>query len=228
MKETDRPLSLACDNRLLEGIRTNLNQLPIEETPHEGSRSAAVAVTIVDVGDDPGVYGITGNANRREQGALILTKRATGLKNHSGQWSFPGGRLEPGETPEEAALRELAEEVDLHLKPADIIGRLDDFQTRSGFVITPIVFWGGPGRKLQPDPSEVSSIHRIPIAELLREDAPLLDQIPESDNPVLMMPVGHSWIATPTGAILYQFREVAILGKQTRVAHFEQPYFAWR
>ena len=125
-------------------------------------------------------------------------------------------------------MRELAEEVDLEPDRNRVIGRLDDFTTRSGFTITPVVIWGGPGLDLRPNPAEVRSIHRIPIAEFLREDAPILQEIPDSDNPVLMMPVGNSWIAAPTAAMIYQFREVAILGKHTRVAHYEQPFFAWK
>ncbi|MCB0028519.1 MAG: CoA pyrophosphatase, partial [Anaerolineales bacterium] len=128
----------------------------------------------------------------------------------------------------ETALRELQEEVGLTLGPERVIGRLDDYTTRSGYTITPIVVWGGPVTDLVPNPAEVDSIHRIPIAELMRADAPILQQIPESENPVLLMPVGESWIAAPTAAMLYQFREVCILGKQTRVAHYEQPYFAWK
>ena len=90
-----------------------------------------------------------------------------------------------------------------------------------------MVIWGGSGVDLISNPAEVKTIHRIPIAELMREDAPILQQIPESRHPVLLMPVGVTWIAAPTGALIYQFREVAILGKNTRVAHYEQPYFAW-
>jgi hypothetical protein len=74
----------------------------------------------------------------------------------------------------------------------------------------------------------VESIHRIPFAELIRPDAPIIRESGDPDRPLLMMPVGNSWIAAPTAAILYQFREAAILGKTTRVAHFEQPSFAWR
>ena len=135
--------------------------------------------------------------------------------------------MDEGETPESTALRELQEEVGVDLGPERIIGRLDDYTTRSGFVITPVVIWGGRDLDLARNPAEVRSIHRIPITEFMREDAPLLETIPESENPVLMMPVGYSWIASPTGAMIYQFREVAILGKDTRVAHYEQPYFAW-
>ena len=136
--------------------------------------------------------------------------------------------MEDGEQPEDTALRELSEEVGLPLASDRVMGCLDDFSTRSGFTITPVVIWGGAGVDLTPNPGEVASVHRIPIAELMRADAPILEEIPESRQPVLLMPVGNSWIAAPTAAMLYQFREVAIMGQATRVAHFEQPYFAWQ
>jgi 8-oxo-dGTP pyrophosphatase MutT (NUDIX family) len=227
MKSYQSDLSLICDQNLLSHIRSNLDRLEVNKHIQAGTRRAAVAVTVVNIADDPGVYGMSGNESRYNHGAVVLTRRATGLKDHAGQWSFPGGRIEPGESPEEAALRELEEEVGIQLGADRIIGFLDDFTTRSGFVMTPVVIWGGSHLALHPAPAEVRSVHRIPIKELLREDAPFLDSIPESEHPVLMMPVGNSWIATPTGAILYQFREVGILGRTTRVAHFEQPYFAW-
>lgn len=227
MKPHHTDFPLICDQKLLSHIRSNLSRLKINKQPQKGSRRAAVAVTVVDIADDTGIYGISRNETRRNQGAVILTRRASGLRDHAGQWSFPGGRIEEGETPEEAALRELEEEVGIRLGPEQIVGYLDDFTTRSGFVMTPLVIWGGSNLVLCPNPAEVKSVHRIPIEELLREDGPILERIPESENPVLLMPIGNSWIATPTGAILYQFREVAILGSMTRVAHYEQPYFAW-
>jgi hypothetical protein len=109
-----------------------------------------------------------------------------------------------------------------------VLGRLDDFATRSGFVMTPIVVWGGPGLDLWPNPQEVASVHRIPLSEFLRLDAPQLDASAAGEHPVLRMPVGDDHIAAPTAAIIYQFREVCLLGRPTRVAHFEQPEFAWR
>ena len=75
---------------------------------------------------------------------------------------------------------------------------------------------------------EVASIHRIPVTEFLRADAPMLEHRADADHPVLRMPVGKSWIAAPTAAVLYQFRELCLLGTPTRVAHFEQPRFAWK
>ena len=100
--------------------------------------------------------------------------------------------------------------------------------TRSGFVITPIIVWGGRDIELNANPDEVDRIYLIPLSELMRKDAPILEPIPESEHPVLKMPLGKDWFAAPAAAIAYQFREVAILGKTTRVAHYEQPYFAWK
>ena len=162
------------------------------------------------------------------EAALLLTKRAGELRNHAGQWALPGGRIDAGETPEQAALRELHEEVGLQLGEDSLLGRLDDFVTRSGYVITPVLVWAGAARDLVPNPQEVRSIHRIPVDEFLRVDAPMLEQRTDSEHPVLRMPVGHSWIAAPTAAVLYQFRELCLCGRPTRVAHFEQPHFAWK
>ena len=217
---------LICDESLHRQISENIDQFQIKKHQGEGSSRAAVAITVTETGDDRGVYGST-TGSGPHQAALILTRRTSKMKNHAGQWAFPGGRMDEGESPESTALRELQEEVGLDIGPEQIVGRLDDYTTRSGFVITPVVVWGGRDLDLNRNPAEVRSIHRIPIEEFMRADAPLLESIPESENPVLMMPVGYSWIASPTGAMIYQFREVAILGKDTRVAHYEQPYFAW-
>ena len=108
------------------------------------------------------------------------------------------------------------------------MGRLDTFVTRSGYAITPVVVWAGAARSLRPNPAEVASIHRIPVAEFLRADAPILEALEGSAHPVLKMPVGDNWIAAPTAALIYQFREVCVLGRAPRVAHFEQPRFAWK
>jgi 8-oxo-dGTP pyrophosphatase MutT (NUDIX family) len=221
-----RPLT--CNDELVERIRSNLQGFEVRSQAQEGLRQAAVAIALVDVADEDGVYGIPINAFPRDDAALILTRRSLTLKHHAGQWALPGGRVEDGESPEDTALRELAEEVGLALPRTNVIGRLDDFATRSRFVITPVVVWAGPGIQLTPNPAEVRSIHRIPVAEFLRDDAPLLEENRNGEHPILCMPVGESFIAAPTAALLYQFREVAILGKHTRVAHYEQPFFAWR
>ena len=159
---------------------------------------------------------------------MILTRRASSLRTHAGQWALPGGRIDDGETAEQTALRELTEEVGLQLSTDAILGRLDDFVTRSGFVITPVLVWAGSARELTANPSEVERIHRIPLTEFLRSDAPMLETLSGSEQPVLKMPVGSTWIAAPTAAILYQFRELCLRGLSTRVAHYEQPKFAWK
>jgi 8-oxo-dGTP pyrophosphatase MutT (NUDIX family) len=222
------PLDLQCDNELRRRIEDNLKAFSVRSISDPRVRTAAVALVVVEYASDESVYGMSTAGLPDRAPALLLTFRTSRLRKHAGQWALPGGRIDPGETPEETALRELEEEVGLVLKHEDVLGRLDDFATRSGYVITPVVFWGGAAHNLQPNPQEVESIHRIPIAELLRPDAPIIEESGNPERPLLMMPVGGSWIAAPTAALMYQFREVAILGGTTRVAHFEQPAFAWR
>jgi mutator protein MutT len=180
----------------------------------EERRPAAVAVVVV-----PGEDG---------RAAVILTRRASGLRRHGGQWALPGGRLEPGETPEQGALRELEEEVGLLLPPAALLGRLDDYATRSGFVITPVVAWSAGPAAFRPDPREVAGIHLVPIADLLDPASLVLQAIPQSDRPVLSRAILGTRIFAPTAAILHQFAEVAVAGRETRVDGYEQPVFAWR
>jgi 8-oxo-dGTP pyrophosphatase MutT (NUDIX family) len=191
-----------------------------------GSKRAAVALALIEEGSGAALPGLRAPATWSRDAAVLLTRRPSHMRNHPGQWALPGGSIDGAESPEEAALRELHEEVGLQLDEGAILGRLDDFVTRSGFAITPVVVWAGAARALVPSEAEVASIHRIPVAEFMRADAPLLDPIEDSEHPVLRMPVGDSWIAAPTAAFLYQFRELCIAGRTVRVAHFEQPLFA--
>lgn len=221
-------IDLTFNETLLNHIRLNLERFATRTQANNGLREAAVAITIVDIRRDPNIHDIAFSESSTGHAAIILTRRATNLRNHAGQWALPGGHIEPGESPEETVLRELEEEVGLTLNPDHIIGRLDDYGTRSGFIINPVVVWGVAATSLVANPHEVASIHRIPLAELMRDDAPILEYIPESEHPVLFMPIGNSSVAAPTAAMIYQFREVAVLGNDTRVAHYEQPHFAWQ
>jgi mutator protein MutT len=219
---------MRADDALRQQVQGRLQHFELHTAGDHAHRAAAVAVAIADEGFGAALPGLTQHVVWSERAALILTRRSLQLRDHAGQWALPGGRIEPGETPEQAALRELCEEVDLRLDESAVLGRLDDYVTRSGFVITPVVVWAGAARELVANPAEVQSIHRIPIDEFLRADAPMLDASADATRPVLRMPVGHTWIAAPTAAVLYQFRELCIEGRATRVAHFEQPEFAWK
>jgi 8-oxo-dGTP pyrophosphatase MutT (NUDIX family) len=219
---------MRCDESLRERIARHLQSFELHRAIPGAHRVAAVAVAVTEEGDGAALDGVPAPSQWSREAALILTRRALSLRNHPNQWALPGGRVDAGETAEQAALRELNEEVGLVLDAGAVLGRLDDFITRSGFVITPVVVWAGPARDLVANPEEVASIHRIPVAEFMRVDAPWLDREDESEEMVLRMPVGSTWIAAPTAAVLYQFRELCIAGRATRVAHFEQPLFARR
>jgi 8-oxo-dGTP pyrophosphatase MutT (NUDIX family) len=216
----------------------------------EGRRHAAVAIVLTDshaVRDDgdpvvaidmsivPGdprdihgrpldgrMVGVAGGA------AFLLCRRAAKLRRHAGQWALPGGRLDAGETPVEAALREVREELGLSLGNEDVLGWLDDYPTRSGFVISPVVLWGPADPAIVPAPDEVLAVYRIGLHALL-DSEPRFLTIPESDQPILQLPLGNDLIHAPTAAVLYQFRQVALRGQAgERVHHIGEPVFAWR
>jgi 8-oxo-dGTP pyrophosphatase MutT (NUDIX family) len=217
-----------CDSTLLERIRSNLAAFSARRAAVDDAHHAAVAITVTDVGHGADLPGLPDFEHWQSDAALLLTRRSASLRKHAGQWAFPGGRLDPGETPVETALREMHEEVALEVPTERVLGYLDDFVTRSGFVMTPVVVWAGAGAKTTANPDEVASVHRIPVSEFLRDDAPMLEAASSSEHPVLRMPVGDDHIAAPTAALIYQFAQVCLLGRHTRVAHYEQPEFAWR
>lgn len=195
-------------------ITRNLKGFDAIRQPLDGMRTAAVAVTIFQ---------------HEAEAAIIVTRRSEHLKEHSGQWAMPGGRVDPGETAVSAALRELEEEVNLSLGEGHVLGTLDDYVTRSGYVITPVVLWSDlAAGQLCANPEEVASIHPFTFTELDRKDSPNLELIPQSEREVLSMNYRDHVIYAPTAAMLYQFREVALRGLGTRVLHYDQPLFAWK
>jgi 8-oxo-dGTP pyrophosphatase MutT (NUDIX family) len=159
--------------------------------------------------------------------SFLLTRRAVGLRNHPGQYALPGGKVDPGESIEECVRREIGEELGLDLPADSIVGVLDDYATRSGFVMTPVVLWSGDEPAvLRPDTAEVAKVFVVPVADIGVE--PTLERIPQSSAPVVRLPLIDTFVHAPTAAILCQFGQLAVHGRVTRVAHFEQPVFAWR
>ena len=244
---------IAFEDTLRWAVADRLRAHPRRQLALDGRRHAAVAIVLVDsdverhdvdpvqekgidwaevpgypwdavesVRLDGRMVGVAGGA------AFLLCRRPSRIKRHASQYALPGGRIEAGEAPLDAAVRESAEELGLGLGAEDVVGWLDDRATRSGFVITPVVLWGGVDPALDPDPSEVMAVYRVGLQALL-DCEPRLTPIPQSRVPVLQLPLGNDLIHPPTGAILYQFREVALRGQLgTCVDQLEEPRFAWR
>ena len=197
-----------------ELIATNLQAFGDQRLPAAGQREAAVVLAITRCG---------------AEASVVLTRRAGSLRAHGNQWALPGGRLDPGETAVQAALRELHEEINLEVEASQVLGVLDDYGTRSGYNITPVVVWTDvEWQSLEPNPEEVALIEPFSFSELARSDSPILQDHGHGGHPVLSMHFNQDVVFAPTGAILYQFREVALMGRDTRVAHYDQPAFAWR
>jgi 8-oxo-dGTP pyrophosphatase MutT (NUDIX family) len=204
---------LRFDDDLRAALAANLGRHQRRTMRLDGRRHAAVAVAIVDGG--------------AAGASFLLCLRPVHMSRHAGQYALPGGRVDPGETPLEAALRELDEELGLDLGAESVVGWLDDYPTRSGYVITPVVLWSEGNAGLRPAPDEVLAVYRVGLQTLLDAE-PRLIAIPESDRPVLQLPLGEHLIHAPTGAVLFQLRQVGLLGRTgERVDRFEQPVFAW-
>lgn len=196
-------------DRLIENISGALAGFTPSTIEEEGLRRASVALAVYE--DETG------------QPQLVLTKRAPKLNRHAGQWSLPGGRVDAGETGEQAARREMDEEIGLSLPESACLGRLCDYEARSGFAITPFVYWAGRTPAFQPDPVEVARIHAISLDNLAADDA---FEFAEDDGLLIRFRYLDRRIHAPTAALLYQFREVCLLGRNTVVSHLRSPGWA--
>jgi 8-oxo-dGTP pyrophosphatase MutT (NUDIX family) len=237
-------VTIPYDAALRERIRHHLAGHDRRAVTDPTKRHAAVAVVLVDseVGEDrvdsaPLDDWITPVSDTDLDGrmvdvsggaAFLLCRRASRLTSHAAQWALPGGRIDPGEDAVDAALRELREEVDIELPASAVLGLLDDYPTRSGYVITPVVIWGNGRLDPRPAPDEVVAVYRVGLHQLQRGDSPRFVSIPESPRPVVQIPLGNNLIHAPTGAVLLQLRWLCLEGRTHPVDDLEQPVFAWK
>lgn len=171
-------------------------------------RPAAVAILISPLAGEP-VY--------------VLTRRALTMRRGAGNYALPGGNFEPGEDAVAAAIRESGEELGVPTAAIEALGLLDDFVTLGGHRVTPVVLWSAEPLALNPDPEEVHEAWLNPVADLDHPELPRAEDHPDGGEPILRMFARGQWINPPTAAFLYQFREVALHGRPTRVGAVGQP-----
>jgi len=189
-------------------LAANLAGFPRLALETEGRRRAAVAIVLSPI------------AGRMH---YVLTRRALTMRRGAGNYALPGGNAEAGEDAIDAALRETEEELGVRLGRRDALGLLDDFVTLGGHVVTPVVFWTDRELTLVPDPAEVHEAWQNPLTDLDHPESPRREDHPDGGEPILRMYVRGQWVNPPTAAWLYQFREVALHGRHTRVRTVGQP-----
>ena len=192
---------------LLDTIAANLRGFS-RVPSNESLAPAAVAIVVMDADRAP---------------CVPIFQRTSNMSRHAGQMALPGGRLHEGESAEECAIRELHEELGLSVSSNNVIGMLDDFDTRSGFTITPVVIWAdAPAAAVQPSKFEVAELYVIGIPELRAAVSSA------SPGDAFSLKLERIEVFAPTAAILYQFSEVALDGREARVTDFYQPPFTHR
>jgi 8-oxo-dGTP pyrophosphatase MutT (NUDIX family) len=172
-------------------LNPDLKQLFLRDGLHD----AAVLVPVVDHG---------------AEAAVILTQRSSRLRSHSGQVAFPGGRIDPTDTsPEWAALREAQEEIGLDPSHVEVVGRMPDYVTGSGYRIRPVLSVVRPGLSLALNPEEVEGAFEVPLSFLMdpanhRRESRIWQ---EKERFYYTMPYGERFIWGVTAGILHMLYE---------------------
>jgi 8-oxo-dGTP pyrophosphatase MutT (NUDIX family) len=191
--------------RRIRGFRRDGSIVPI-------GRQAAVAICVV--------------RNSGEQLCVLVTRRSSGLRVHPGQFALPGGHVDEGEALTDAARRELREELGVDVGPEATCGFLDNYVTRSGYCITPVVMWAADiPVSVCANEAEVAEVYFVTLEQLAVR--PLFHHSPESLSPVMALSILGTRVYAPTAAVLFQFAELAVHGRTTRVSGFEPPMCIW-
>ncbi len=151
---------------LIPGLREALHAL--DRVPAGAAWNAAELEGLLDEGSGTRDAAVLVPLVRRGDIHVLLTRRTDGLRQHGGQVSFPGGRIDAGDAgPTEAALREAREEIGLEANDARPLGFLDPLHTITGFRVLPVVAWISPAFQPQPQPGEVAAVFELPLAWLM-------------------------------------------------------------
>jgi len=146
-------MSLA--DRLRDALRSPPGSPPLEgDLPDEAEPANVPAAVLIGV-------------TERSEPGVILTVRREHMRTHAGQVAFPGGRIDPGESATEAALREAWEELGLQPETADVVGEIDPYRTVTGYVVTPVLAVVEPDQPLSPHEHEVADWFEAPLAFIL-------------------------------------------------------------
>jgi len=159
-------------------------------------RPAAVLILVVNHPADP---------------TIVFTQRTAHLADHAGQISFPGGRADEGDaSPERTALREAEEEIGVAPDRVEILGKLPEYNTGTGYRVTPIVGWAEPPLNFDPDPHEVADIFEVPLAFLLDEGNHRYESafFKGRMRKYWALPYGERFIWGATAAMLVMFHRV--------------------